>query len=113
MAARLGDDRVLCIFDQNLDGFEAAPVTGTGLVRELRRRGFGGLLVIQSANDEQDDAQAYKAAGADGNIGKAVKGGIPEMLDVLGRLWHARFPAQGESSRESSEGDKGEKGRQG
>ena len=62
-------------------------------MRELRRRGFGGVLVIQSANDELEDEQMYKAAGADGSIGKAVKGGVPAMLEVLGRLYHLRFGA--------------------
>ena len=93
MAERLGDERVLCICDQNLDSFETAAFTGMGLVRELRQRGFKGLFVIQSANDELEDEQAYLAAGADGSFGKAVRGGIPEMLDVLGRLHHARFGA--------------------
>ena len=66
MAKRLGDHRVLCIIDQNLDDFDAGAFTGTGLVRELRERGFGGLLVIQSANDELEDEQGYLDAGADG-----------------------------------------------
>ena len=49
----------------------------------LRRRGFGGVLVIQSANDELEDEQMYKAAGSDGSIGKAVKGGFRRCL----RCW--------------------------
>jgi hypothetical protein len=48
-------------------------------------------VIIQSVNDELSDECAYLAAGADGSIGKAVKGGIPEMLNVLGRLYHVRF----------------------
>jgi len=93
LAARLGDSRVVCIFDQNLD-FDAGGFSGTGLVGELRARGFGGLLVIQSANDEADDERIYVAAGADGSIGKAVKGGVHEMLSHLARLWHAKYGAQ-------------------
>ena len=46
---------------------------------------------IQSANDELEDEQAYVAAGADGSIGKAAKGGVSEILAVLGRLYHSRF----------------------
>jgi hypothetical protein len=57
----------------------------------MRRQGFEGLLIIQSANDEAEDECMYVAAGADGAIGKAVKGGAANMLAVLGRLWHRRF----------------------
>ena len=91
MAARLGDERVLCVLDQNLDGFDAGRFIGTDLVKELRRRGFGGVLVIQSANDEHEDEAAYKAAGADGSIGKAVKGGVSVMIDKLAQLYHERL----------------------
>ena len=42
-------------------------------------------------NDELDDERSYVAAGADGSIGKAVKGGVPEVLSKLGQLWHARW----------------------
>jgi len=91
LAATHGDQRVLVILDQNLDGYDEGHFMGTGLVHELRQRGFGGLLVIQSANDQLDDEQRYLEAGADGSIGKAVKGGASKILSVLGRLWQARF----------------------
>ena len=73
------------------DAIWMEPSDACGSVRALRQRGFGGVLVIQSANDELEDEEAYKAAGADGSIGKAVRGGVPVMLGVLGRLYHARF----------------------
>jgi hypothetical protein len=95
MAARLGDERVVCILDQNLDCYDEGKFQGTALVRKLRLRDFRGLLVIQSANDALDDERDYKAAGADGSIGKAVKGGVPAMIDILSRLYHARFGVQG------------------
>ena len=63
----------------------------------VRGRGFGGLLIIQSANDDPADEKNYLAAGADGSFGKAVKGGIQEKLGSLGRLYHARFGTQGGS----------------
>ena len=68
---------------------------GTALFGELRSRGFGGLLIIQSANDELEDERAYIAAGADGSVGKAVKGGVQTMLGVLARLWHEKFAGGG------------------
>ena len=90
MAARLGDERVLCILDQNLDRYDQGAFTGTEIARQLRARGFGGLVVIQSANDELADQHAYVAAGADGSTGK---GGIKGLLGMLGRLHLSKFGA--------------------
>ena len=59
----------------------------------MRRRGFTGLIIIQSANDELEDERDYMAAGADGSVGKAVQGGKQTMLTVISRLWHQRFGA--------------------
>ena len=60
-AKRLGDERVLCVLDQNLDGYgEQGYFMGTGLARELRRRGFNGLVIIQSANDEVPAATPFE-----------------------------------------------------
>ena len=92
MGRRLVDpSRVVCVLDQNLDSYEKGVFTGTDLVREMRRRGFDGLVIIQSANDELEDERDYTAAGADGSVGKAVQGGAQTMLAVLSRLWHQRF----------------------
>ena len=49
MGRRLGPEKVVCILDQNLDSYEEGFFTGTGLVGEMRRSGFEGLIVIQSA----------------------------------------------------------------
>jgi len=94
VAERLGDERVVCVLDQNIDNYDEGAFIGTDLVRELRRHGFAGLVIIHSANDELADEQEYLAAGADGCIGKAVKGGIEAVLKVIGRLWHAKFDAR-------------------
>ena len=72
-------------------GCDTSAPDATQSTRELRRRGFGGLIVIQSANDGLNDERSYLEAGADGSIGKAVKGGATKILSVLGRLWQARF----------------------
>lgn len=57
-------------------------------MRQLRASGFGGVVVIHSANDELDDEREYAAAGADTSFGKAVQGGVEGTLAVLGRAWH-------------------------
>ena len=92
MGRRLGPQRVVCVLDQHLDSYDGkGAFLGTDLVREMRHRGFGGLIFIQSANDELDDERLYIAAGADGCLGKAVKGGAQQMLCVIARHWHQRF----------------------
>ena len=97
VAARLGDERVVCVLDENIDGYQEGSFTGTQLIGKLRGRGFRGLMIVQSANDDPADEKNYLAAGADGSFGKAVRGGIQEKLDTLGRLYHARFGPQGYS----------------
>ena len=117
LAGRLGHERVVCILDQNLTYGAAGHYLGTDLVRQLRSRGFVGVCVVQvrvntrtmlqewqlsdlrarcarcaqSANDAPEDAQLYIEAGADGSMGKAVKGGVKGMVDVVGRVWLAKF----------------------
>ena len=88
---RLGQARVVCILDQNLDSYDQGGFLGVTLVREMRNRGVKCLLIIQSANDELQDEREYLAAGADGTLGKAVKGGAGAMLSVISRLWWERF----------------------
>ena len=92
MGRRLGPERVVCVLDQNLDGYEGGSrFLGTELTQEMRRGGFEGLIIIHSANDELEDEHEYIAAGADGSIGKAVKGGVTATLSIIARLWHQRF----------------------
>ena len=90
LAARHGHDRVYGIFDQNLTNYHEGALFGTALVRELRQRGFNGVLVIQSANDETAAEREYIAAGADGSIGKVLRGGPSEIAKRLGAFWVRR-----------------------
>ena len=89
-AQRLGHDRVVCLFDENLDGYEEGSFKGSKIVTELRTRGFTGLAIIRSANDGPDSIKDYIASGADGFIGKAVKGGQKAAVDIISRLWHLK-----------------------
>ena len=88
---RLGNARVVCVIDQNLEAYAEGAFYGTELIKEMRARDFDGLVIVQSANDGPEDERAYLAAGADGCLGKAIKGGAPAMLTVICRLWHQRF----------------------
>ena len=88
-AQRLGHERVVCVFDENLD-FKENSFKGSKIVAELRQRNFAGLAIIQSANDEPESVTEYIAAGADGFIGKAVKGGRQAIVDRISALWHSK-----------------------
>ena len=89
-ARRLGHERVVCLFDENLDGYEDGSFKGSEIIAELRARHFTGLAIIRSANDEPNAVRDYIAAGADGFIGKAVKGGHKAAVAIIRRLWHSK-----------------------
>ena len=89
-ARRLGPERVVCLFDENLDGYEEGSFKGSEIIAELRARDFTGLAIVRSANDEPSAVHDYIAAGADGFIGKAVKGGHKAAMAIISRLWHSK-----------------------
>jgi len=94
LAERYGQDRVIGLFDQNLTSYHEGTIYGTGLCRELRQRGFGGCLAIQSANDEAAAEREYIAAGANGCLGKVLRGGPDELLSRIAALyWSAQAHA--------------------
>ena len=101
-AQRLGHERVVCVFDENLD-FKENSFKGSKIVAELRQRNFAGLAIIQSANDEPESVKEYFAAGADGFIAKAVKGGRQATVDTISELWHSKHG--GSSTRLNYTGD--------
>lgn len=50
-------------------------ILGTNLAKELRSRGYQGLILIRSADAAEDDEKIYKTGGAvDGCIGKNASG---------------------------------------
>ena len=87
----------LGIFDQNLTNYDEGALYGTALCRQLRQRGFSGCLVIQSANDEIAAEREYLAAGADGCLGKVLRGGPREIIqriaEVFAKSRRVRQPA--------------------
>ena len=79
------------MLDQHLDAYDEGSFLGTDLVKEMRSKGFEGLIIIHSANDGVEDERDYAAAGADGCVGKAVKGGTTAILSTISQLWYQRF----------------------
>ena len=77
-----GDGNVICIFDQNMDGYgPGRSVTGTDVVRAVRKAGFQGCIFIRSANDEPEMQRMYLQAGADGHLAKDNHG--PQMAKAM------------------------------
>lgn len=75
--------RIVGIFDQNMN-YDEGDVLGTDLCSRLRRDyAWEGVLFIQSANDSESDAAAYRRAGADGSFGKEI-GSMKRAMTQLG-----------------------------
>ena len=73
---------VICIFDQNME-YAAGAVLGTDVTRTLREKGFKGVIVIRSANDEPAMQKLYIQAGANGHLAKHGK-----VVDLVAKLMH-------------------------
>jgi hypothetical protein len=71
-----GAENVVCIFDQNMDRYKEGRELGTNLARELRERGFRGLIFIRSANDDPASGNFYRSAGANACLGKTEKADV-------------------------------------
>ena len=101
MGRRLGSKNVVCVLDQHLDAYDEGSFLGTDLVKEMRSKGFEGLIIIHSANDGVEDEREYAAAGADGCVGKAVKGGTTAILSTISQLWYQRFGKEAVAAHET------------
>mmetsp|Transcript_6239 Transcript_6239/g.12393 ORF Transcript_6239/g.12393 Transcript_6239/m.12393 type:complete len:915 (+) Transcript_6239:47-2791(+) len=58
------------ILDQNLV-YSDAHILGTDLCKDLRAKGFLGVILMRSANTEKSDVDIYLGAGADGYLPKS------------------------------------------
>jgi len=79
-SAEIGDDKLVCIFDQNMD-YSEGNVKGTEVVAELRSRGFKGVIFIRSSDDDSDSKKEYSKAGASGFLSKHMP--VSEMIAGL------------------------------
>ena len=93
LGRELGQMRVVCIFDENLN-YAEGDLRGTELCRQLRSElGWEGVIIIQSANDSEEDVRLYLAAGADACHGKGVGGGIDHSVAQISRAYARRVDA--------------------
>ena len=59
------------------------------MIRDVHN--FGGVVVIYSANDEDESKEMAVAAGADGLIGKGVGKGLQMLHDTIAKWYERRF----------------------
>uniref|UniRef100_A0A7S3YU82 Response regulatory domain-containing protein n=2 Tax=Lotharella globosa TaxID=91324 RepID=A0A7S3YU82_9EUKA len=78
-----------CILDQNLVYGERC-VLGTSIVKQCRRMGYDGLVIMRSANTEPEDIEKYIEAGADSVIGKHVN--VKEIYATFVNEFVKKFP---------------------
>ena len=86
MAARVGERKVICIFDQMM-GYGTNMVLGTEITADLRSLGFKGIVLIRSANDDHFAREMYRDAGASGFLSKTARRG-PEIVKSIVSQWH-------------------------
>ena len=80
-----GNDKVICIIDQNLE-YQDIKVLGTDITRSLINEGFTGLIFIRSANDDFESVGEYRQTGATGYIRKDMT--VEDAAEDLARQYH-------------------------
>ena len=69
VAEEHGEEKIVCLLDQNMDTYKEGKLLGTQVTEELRSHGFGGTVFIVSANDDQAAVESYLASGAGNHMG--------------------------------------------
>ncbi|KAL1499853.1 hypothetical protein AB1Y20_012536 [Prymnesium parvum] len=92
IANRIGDDRVVVVLDQYMELPGVPILLGTDLCKQLREEhAFGGVVIILSANDEDENVALAMRAGADALVGKGVNNNMGKLQTVVASLYYARF----------------------
>ncbi|KAL1502911.1 hypothetical protein AB1Y20_010984 [Prymnesium parvum] len=92
LAKRVGHERVIVVLDQNLELPGHSLLLGSELCRQLRQDyKFDGVVVILSANDEQENVKRAASAGADALVAKGLNADLEKMHTLLATLYFSRF----------------------
>ena len=92
LASEHGDEGVVVVLDENLELYGHPRIKGSEMCKQLRDvHNFGGVVVIYSANDEDESKEMAVAAGADGLIGKGVGKGLQMLHDTIAKWYERRF----------------------
>jgi CheY-like chemotaxis protein len=94
LGTEVGSDKLVLCLDQHMD-YDEGSLCGTDVCAALRtRHAFDGVIVVLSANDDDEAKAEYHAAGVDASIGKGrvVKGkSLAETLvAVVAKAYAAR-----------------------
>mmetsp|Transcript_23781 Transcript_23781/g.57318 ORF Transcript_23781/g.57318 Transcript_23781/m.57318 type:complete len:748 (-) Transcript_23781:520-2763(-) len=93
IAKRVGDDRVVVVLDQYMDLPGTPVVLGTDLCKKLREEhSFQGVVIILSANDEEENVALAMRAGADALLGKGVNNNLARLQTLVASQYYARYP---------------------
>jgi len=87
-AAKRGDGKVVCIFDQHME-YAAGTILGTEITASLREAGFQGVIIIRSENVGPRSRKIYLEAGANGYLSK--NGPAVGHADALMRVYSRTF----------------------
>ena len=93
LARKHGHNRVIALFDQNLDQYVEGSVFGSEMAQQLREQGFRGLICIRTSNKEEQHQDLLKM-GVDLVVSKSstewpfhkVMGAIALMLDSMASI---------------------------
>jgi len=88
IAARVGERKVICIFDQMME-YGTATVLGTDATAHLRSVGFKGIVLIRSANDDHFAREMYRDAGASGFLNKSTRKGSAIVKSIVSQCYDA------------------------
>ena len=88
IAARVGERKVICIFDQMME-YGTATVLGTDVTAHLRSVGFKGIVLIRSANDDHFAREMYRDAGASGFLSKSTRKGSALVKSIVSQCYDA------------------------
>ena len=80
LAAEHGDSRVIVQLDQFMEYHGRGMVLGTDLCVQMRELGFGGIISIISANDDEEAERHYRQSGADLSCSKIHMDELPGRL---------------------------------
>ena len=72
LAQRHGQNKVIGLFDQDLDTYEDGSVYGSDMCRQLRDDGFRGVLCIRTGNGARHNDALYES-GVDLVVSKTLK----------------------------------------
>ena len=98
LANKHGHQRVVVLFDQNLDDYAEGSVFGSEMSQQLREQGFRGLICIRTSNKPEQNQELLNM-GVDLVVGKSLKEwpfsrvmkAITSMLDSMSRTIEEQY----------------------